>query len=150
MPTSADDVPLGYAPHFRKSPLTDPWEPLFSRINDGVVSIGLRIREPHCNGKGFLHGGLVGALADNAMGLSVLEELRRAEVERTRDGSTISLAIDFIASGSVGQWLEVFPCVLKVGGNIAFANCVVLADGKLVARGNATYRVFRAQTGSDR
>ena len=23
------DIPEGFEPHFRKSPLTDPWEPLF-------------------------------------------------------------------------------------------------------------------------
>jgi len=34
-----DAVPEGFAPHFRKSKVTDPWEPLFSRaliIADGV------------------------------------------------------------------------------------------------------------------
>jgi len=25
------DAPDGFVPHFRKSPVTDPWEPLYSR-----------------------------------------------------------------------------------------------------------------------
>ena len=25
------DIPDGFEPHFRKSPLTDPWEPLYRR-----------------------------------------------------------------------------------------------------------------------
>ena len=35
--------PEGFAPHFRKSPVTDAWEPLFSRRVDGSVQIGLRL-----------------------------------------------------------------------------------------------------------
>jgi acyl-coenzyme A thioesterase PaaI-like protein len=77
MTTSQDDrVPAGFSPHFRKSPLTDPWEPLFSKVAEASVTIALRVRCVHCNGMGFLHGGLISSLADNAMGLSVVESLK--------------------------------------------------------------------------
>ena len=62
--------PPGFAPHDRKSPLTDPWEPLFARRTDRAVVLGLRAGPAHTNSRGFVHGGLIGALADNAMGLS--------------------------------------------------------------------------------
>ena len=62
--------PEGFQPHFRKSPLTDPWEPLYSKVLPDRVVIGLYVREPHTNSRGMLHGGLIAALADNAMGLS--------------------------------------------------------------------------------
>ena len=62
--------PEGFAPHFRKSPVTDAWEPLYSRKQDGVVQIGLTIRAAHCNSRGLPHGGVIATLADNAMGLS--------------------------------------------------------------------------------
>ena len=35
------DIPAGFEPHFRKSPLTDPWEPLYSKRTDKAVIIGL-------------------------------------------------------------------------------------------------------------
>ena len=44
-------VPEGFAPHFRKSPLTDPWEPLYSQKIDGTVRLGTRVRQPHVNGR---------------------------------------------------------------------------------------------------
>src|SRR5215469_14526814 len=62
--------PLGFEPHDRKSPLTDPWEPLYSRKTARAVVLGLRAGPQHTNSRGFVHGGLIGALADNAMGLS--------------------------------------------------------------------------------
>ena len=64
------DPPDGFAPHFRKSAVTDAWEPLFSRRIDGTVQIGLSLRDAHCNSSGLLHGGVIAALANNAMGLS--------------------------------------------------------------------------------
>ena len=31
------DIPAGFAPHFRSSPLTKPWEPLYSRGADELI-----------------------------------------------------------------------------------------------------------------
>jgi len=140
-PEAAGGAPDGFAPHFRNSPLTDPWQPLYSRQQDGVVIIGLRIREGHCNGRHFLHGGLICALADNAMGLSVIETMRPRDIARAGQAFTVSLSLDFLASGKIGQWLEFVPRVLKVGGSIAFVDCTVLADSTPIARANATFQV---------
>ena len=81
-------VPDGFAPHFRASPLTAPWEPLFSRRTADSVMIGLRIREVHCNSRGFVHGGLISAIADNAMGLSAghLASALAPQVARSESG----------------------------------------------------------------
>lgn len=64
------DVPAGFERHFRKSPITDPWEPIWSRRTDRAIVIGLRAAAPHLNSRGMVHGGLITTLADNAMGLS--------------------------------------------------------------------------------
>jgi acyl-coenzyme A thioesterase PaaI-like protein len=136
------DIPDGYAPHFRKSPLTAPWEPLYSKSVDGSIFIGLRIREAHCNSRGFANGGLISALADNAMGLSVIETMRQRGLERAAQGLTASLTVDFLGSAQIGQWLEVAPRMLKTGSSLGFVDCLVFADGQPVARGNATFRVY--------
>ncbi len=67
---TATDIPEGFERHTRRSPLTDPWEPLYSKQTDKAVIIGLRLAKPHTNGRGLIHGGLIAALADNAMGHS--------------------------------------------------------------------------------
>jgi uncharacterized protein (TIGR00369 family) len=134
MPT---DPPEGFLPHFRKSPVTDPWEPLFSRQTEDVVQIGLWLREAHCNSRGFLHGGVIAALADNAMGLSCGKSLRSAE-----GLVTISLNVDYAGTGRAGQWLQIEPRVLRTGRSMAFADALVTADGQIVARASATFRVL--------
>ncbi len=128
--------PEGFAPHYRKSPLTDPWEPLFSRRVDDCLQIGLRVADAHTNSRGFAHGGLVSALADNAMGLSC-----GLDLEGAKGLLTVNLALDFLAVARVGQWLQVEPTVVKRGRSLCFASALVTADGKPCARASATFQV---------
>ena len=68
-------VPEGFQPHTRKSGFTAPWEPIYHRPHDNGISLGVHAREAHANSRGFVHGGLLSALCDNAMGLSCLPHL---------------------------------------------------------------------------
>ncbi|HVX77074.1 MAG TPA: PaaI family thioesterase [Bradyrhizobium sp.] len=133
---NAQDIPAGFEPHFRKSPLTDPWEPLYSRRTDKAVIIGLRLAMPHTNARGLIHGGLIAALADNAMGLSCAQQMGG-----TSSLVTIGLSVDFVGSATVGQWLAVESDVIRTGSTICFAQSLVKADGAIIARANATFRV---------
>lgn len=141
MTTPQKPPPEGFAPHFRKSPLTDPWEPLYSLNTGKAIHIGLWLDERHTNSRGLAHGGLISALADNAMGLSC-----GLHVENVAGLVTVGLAIDFLSSADIGQWLEVVPEVVKAGATLAFAHCLVTADGKACARANATFSVLKRHT----
>src|SRR3954454_9593260 len=142
--TAPASVPEGFEPHFRKSPLTDPWEPLYSRRTDRAVILGLRLAKPHTNSRGLIHGGLIAALADNAMGYSCGQTMGRA-IGGTAGGQsslvTISLAVDFIGSAQIGQWLAVESEVIRTGHTICFAQSLIKADDAVIARANATFRV---------
>src|SRR3981081_2353106 len=105
------DIPEGFERHFRHSPLTDPWEPIYSKRTAEAVIFGLRLATPHTNSRGLAHGGLITALADNAMGLSCALKLG--------GGArlvTVSLSIDFIGPAQVGQWLAGGNAIIKIGG----------------------------------
>jgi uncharacterized protein (TIGR00369 family) len=135
------DIPDGFERHFRQSPLTDPWEPLYSKRTDNAVIIGLRLARPHTNARGLIHGGLIAALADNAMGYSC--------AHRMGGGAslvTIGLAVDFVGSAQIGQWLAVESDVIKTGGTICFAQSLVKADDVVIGRANATFRVVKKET----
>ncbi|HSW04158.1 PaaI family thioesterase [Aquabacterium sp.] len=133
--------PDGYQPHTRRSPLTDPWEPLFARPVLGGVQLAVQVREAHCNSRGFAHGGLIAALADNAMGLSAVTTARQTRPEQS-GAVTVGLTLDFIDSAQQGEWLEIHPQVLKCGGTLAFVECRVLCGPRIVARGSASFRLL--------
>jgi acyl-coenzyme A thioesterase PaaI-like protein len=41
-----------------------------------------------------------------------------------------------------GQWLEIVSDVIKAGRSLCFVECKVTGDGKLCARGSATFKVL--------
>ena len=134
------DAPDGFAPHFRKSPVTDPWEPLYSRRDaQKAVQIGLRIGTAHCNSRGMLHGGVIAALADNAMGLSCGAAM---DPPPAKGLVTVSLNVDYVGAGRVGEWLLVAPRVIRAGRTLGFVDAIITADDTIVARASASFRVL--------
>ena len=129
------DIPEGFAPHFRKSPLTDPWEPLYSKETDKAVIIGFRAGPAHTNSRGFVHGGLLSALADNAMGLSCAKHH-----EDIRGLVTVTLTVDFLGSAELGQWIEVETGFVKPGRSLYFCRATITGDAsdKPIALATAT------------
>ena len=131
-------IPPGFERHYRQSPVTDPWEPIYSRKTDEAVILGLVSEAAHTNSRGFVHGGLISALADNAMGLSCSHRLG-GEASLV----TVNLTLDFLGSAQIGQWLEFTTAFVKNGGTLAFAQAFVTADGQPCARANGVFKVMR-------
>ncbi len=139
-----NNVPDGFEPHYRKSPFTDPWEPLYSQILPDRVRIGVVLAEAHCNSRGMVHGGFIASMADNSMGLSC-GEVMKAE-GRAADGLvTINLTTDFMGAAKLGQWLDVDTHYVKIGGSVCFTDCFIRADGDPIARASATFKILKAR-----
>lgn len=137
METLAHSPPDGFVRHSRTSPLTAPWEPIYAQETDGALILGLQVRAAHTNSRGFVHGGLIGAMADNAMGLSC--------GRRLGGGArlvTVSLSVDFLGRAQIGQWLAFETVFVKPGATLCFAQAFVTADGEPCARANAVFRVL--------
>jgi uncharacterized protein (TIGR00369 family) len=132
--------PAPFTLHPRKSPLTTPWEPIYADVREDRWVLAVEVREPHTNSRGGPHGGLIAALADNAMGLSCGVMLARLEIP-SRGLVTVSLGLDYLAAAQMGQWLTFDTDFIKPGKSLCFAEATVSADGKLVARARATFKV---------
>lgn len=135
--TATDPAPPeGFLPGTRPSPVTDPWEPIYARTTPDAIVLGLYLRTAHTNRRGLIHGGVIAALADKAMGHSCGHRMG-GNISLV----TISLSLDYIGSAKIGQWMTIETDVIKTGRTICFAQCVAKADGEIVARGNASFRV---------
>ena len=128
--------PQGFERHFRKSPLTDPWEPLYSQKEDKRIVLGFLAGKQHCNSRGFVHGGLLSALADNVMGLSCA-----FQHEPVGGLVTINLNVDFLGTAQVGQWVTIEPDFTRTGRSIDFAQCFIKANGEVCAKASASFKV---------
>lgn len=134
-------VPEGFVRHDRRSPFTDPWEPLFSRKQAEAIQLAVPLAQAHCNARGFVHGALIAALADNAMGLSAVTSAIGRGLE-VKGAVTVNLALDYLDSARVGELLELHPSVLRCGSTLAFVECKALCGERLIARANATFRML--------
>lgn len=132
-----DHVPPGFERHPRRSPMTEPWEPIYSRATEKAVIIGLRAGPAHLNSRGIVHGGLLTTLADNAMGLSCGLYLKAGPRLLTA-----SLTVDFLSVALPDQWIEIETTFVKPGRAMCFAQAFITADTKICARANAIFRVI--------
>ena len=126
--------PAGFEPHYKRSPLTDPWEPIYSKREPTRVTIGLLVTAAHTNSRGFVHGGLIASLADNAMGLSCAQQR-----ESGSGGVTLNLSVDYLSVAHLGDWMEFRIQFTKVGRSISVAECHVCVADRVIARANASF-----------
>lgn len=140
-PASQDpQPPEGFVPLFRSSAFLDLVGPLFYRAGETSFRVGMRVLARHTNSSGAMHGGLMATLADVSLGY-VTAESRKPALRM----STASLSIDYLAGAALGTWVEAAVAVDKVGRQLAFANAVITADGKTVARAKALFAVVQPE-----
>jgi uncharacterized protein (TIGR00369 family) len=132
--------PDGFIPHFKKSPFTDPFEPLYSRIDPAQISIGTWLREAHCNSRGLVHGGFVATLADNAMGLTCVSALK-AEGREVTSLVTISLNVDYVGMAKIGDWIDTESTAIRLTKSLGFINGLIKANDRVIARATATFKI---------
>ncbi|EDX88984.1 thioesterase family protein, putative [Alcanivorax sp. DG881] len=91
----------------------------------------------HCNARGIVHGGVLGTLADIAMGYS-----SAFSTEPPTPMVTTSQTMDYVGKAEQGDWIEVHTDVQKVGRSTAFANCYFHIGSRRIARASAIFSVI--------
>ena len=135
-PGSAIDVPEGFAPLFRTSPVLDLIGPIYCRGSGKALVLGLRIERKHCKARGTVHGGILAALADVALGYTMA-----FSSDPPVGLVTANLSLDFAGTAASGAWLETTVEIQKQGSRLAFANCYISASGERIVRASAVFLV---------
>jgi uncharacterized protein (TIGR00369 family) len=91
------------------------------RVEPGEVEVELTLRPDHVQHGGSAHGGVIGALADNAAGAAAASVLPAGQATVTAE-----YRISFLAP-AVGQRLIARGSVLKAGRSLVHTKCDVLA-----------------------
>jgi acyl-coenzyme A thioesterase 13 len=134
--SSQVNPPEGFSPLFRTSPVLDMIGPIYYRGKGKALVLGLRIEHKHCNARGTIHGGILAALADVALGYTMA-----FSTEPPTSLVTASLSLDFAGTANVGDWLETNVDIQKQGSRLAFANCFITVDGVRIVRASAVFMV---------
>jgi acyl-coenzyme A thioesterase 13 len=126
-------APAGFIPYARSSPYLELIGPIYEAVGDPAV-VGLRVDERHTNARGFVHAGVLVALADVLMGHTA----QRAGPPGT-SLVTASLTTDFPGSAQLGDWVTGTATVRRAGRRLAFTTCEFTAHGRLVLAASGVF-----------
>ena len=118
--------------------MTAPWEPIYTREREGRAEVGTFIRSSLCNSRGLLHGGVLAALCDVAMGLT-LGAVLRARGANVTALLTTHLSVDYIDKAEHG-WLNIVPNIIQAGQTSGVVEATAFAEDRVIAHAKASFR----------
>ena len=108
-------------------------------LGEGSATVEMTPAEDMANHAGFVHGGMISALADSAMGRS----LRTLKPGVAR-AMSFDLKLSFISPARVGETLRATGRVVHAGRRTAVGECrVETLEGRLVATASGTFAITR-------
>jgi uncharacterized protein (TIGR00369 family) len=108
-------------------------------VGDGRAELTMDLLPQHFNPQGIVHGGIISALADTAIGLALRAKLRPGYTHRTAQ-----LNVHFLAKGEGNRLVGVGRAV-HLGSMTGYGESEVLdGQGRLLARATATFIMLPA------
>ena len=102
-------------------------------LGEGYARFTLEIRPDFHNSQGFLQGGVIAALADEAVAYALFSLVSEEEMI-----STVEMKINFLAPAQHGI-LEAQAHIRKRGRTLSLGEVEVIQGSRLVAKGMCTY-----------
>lgn len=141
MPVTEDadvpPVPAGFDVYRSRGAFSIHNGPAYRATAKGDMRSGLRVLNRHCNGMGFMHGGMISAFCDSALAWAIYHAAGGSMV-------TIKLTMEFMDIVQEGTWIEAHPEVTGQKGDLVHATArLVKENGTLFARADATFRKLR-------
>ena len=109
------------------------------QVGDGRAQVVLSLGDHHFNPQGIVHGGMIAAVADTAIGLAVRSMLAPGMTHRTAQ-----LNVHFLAKGE-GDRITAIGRSMHLGRRMGYGEAEVTdARGQLLARATAKFIVLPA------
>lgn len=136
-----DDVgltpPEGFGPTNSRGAFTLHNGPTYRALEDDDLRSGFYVLDRHCNGMGFLHGGMMSAFADSSLAWAVWNETKRLSV-------TLKLTLEYLDIVRQGAWVEARPETPLVNDGIAYVSTpLITASGRTVAQAYGVFRMMK-------
>ncbi len=130
-------VPDGFALSSSRGKFTNHNGPVYEAQAASDLRSGLFVLDRHCNGLGFLHGGMASAFADRSLAVAVWSATQKMSV-------TLKLTLHYYETVRLHDWLEAHPIVHSQANGIIQVSADLLISGtKLAARADATFKTLR-------
>jgi uncharacterized protein (TIGR00369 family) len=129
-------APAGYSPVFAEAGFNAYVGPVW-RADDGS-DFRFTVRDVHMNGGGALHGGMMMALADIAMGKTVHAALA-ADGQRA---VTLSLNCDFIGAVKLGETIVTQVAITRRTRSIVFVTATLGVGDRTIMTATGLWKIL--------
>lgn len=123
----------------RKHPFGELIGFTFDSYELGASRCRLQIKEEHMNPQGFVHGGVLFAMADTGMGGALCPYM-----EAGRVCTTVEVRINYFKPVKSGE-LVCTTQVVNQGRKLAYLESEIFNQDKLVAKATGTYAIFKTK-----
>ena len=107
----------------------------FRKTEDGDVACAFEATEKHCNGGGFLHGGLLMTMMDLCLAQTARNDPAIDYV------FTVSMTSEFADSGRAGELVEARGEAVRHGRSLAFVRGQVTAGPRVLLNASAVFKL---------
>lgn len=126
------------------NPYLDYFDITLEEVREGYARFRMPVLREYMQGAGFLQGGLIAALADEAIAHAAMTVLEPAS-----GLTTVELKCNFLAPVKKGE-LIAEASIFKKGRTLIIGDCLVKDEnGKDVLRCTATFLMFPDKKGSE-
>ncbi len=127
-------APEGYKSMPGNDPFIDQNGPVFRRkSDDGIWYYGFWAKDHHNNVAGVIHGGMLFSFADHFLGMSVAMAARRTS-------TTISMNVNFVAPGKIGDWIEGEAKITRLTRSLGFAQARVFVEHRTLMTADGVFK----------
>ena len=137
----ADEPPEGFKRLPQGSGFNQYFGPVYGKLVDGKLRLGMRVGHRHMNPHGTCHGGILASFAD--MQIFVTEHQERDLADTVKP--TINLSIDLISPAVLGDWLESRTELLKATKSVLFLSTIASVDDRIIFRSSGIYKISKKE-----
>lgn len=130
-----DDPPPGFLPLPTGPGFNVLLGPLYGRLVEGHLQLGMRIGRRHVNPHDTCHGGILAAFADMQIYVAQQDPALKNTLL-----PTVRLTIDYLSPARLGDWLEGDTTPLRVSGSLVFVQSVASVAGRPIFRSSAIHK----------
>lgn len=135
-------IEAGWQPVGFGTPFLDMSGPYFVPSEPGTRGLAIRITPDHVNYVSVAHGGVLATFADVALSyqLYLLEE-------KGLPITTVSMAVNYLASAKLGDWLTSEVRIDRLGAKIAYTSGRIVCGDVTLMTMTGVYNILRPRTG---
>lgn len=130
----------GYTLMGHGDPYLEHVGPLWVRSEEGLATLLLRVERRHTNANGSLHGGVLMAMIDVALAMSMDHALKRDDPSSHAHAITMQLSCSMMGAGALGDLLVAQGTLDRITRTMGFASGRITAGERLLVTGTALFK----------